>query len=277
MNALMDRRRRAAHAANYRFWWGIALIAATLTACSTTAPLSPDTPLPPPLAPYDKIVAPPRPLRSRLPRIQHTIQAGVFSTAERAQNFVERLAVKNLDAYYFLDQDGFFKVRLERFESKQAARTRALELQALGVLDSFYIVQPQPVQPEIDQRVELQLNIVTTATQFIGTPYRWGGTSSQNGFDCSGLTLTVYRLNGMDLPRSSGEQFKIGDPVASDALEKGDLVFFTIGRSKRIDHVGIYSGEGQFIHAPGRGKRITVASLSEDYFKKRYQGARRYF
>jgi cell wall-associated NlpC family hydrolase len=120
-------------------------------------------------------------------------------------------------------------------------------------------------------------SIVQTARRFIGTAYRWGGTSPEEGFDCSGLTMTVYRLNGLDLPRNSREQFRAGKPVSRNALRAGDLVFFATDGTNRISHVGIYSGHGKFIHAPSRGNVIRTASLNNSYFAGRYQGARRYF
>ena len=258
--------------------WVFAALFFILSACA--APpilLTPSTPQPPPAAPQAAVLPPPAPLRSRLPSIEYTIQAGVFSTAERAQAYMELLISKGLDAYYFMDQDGFYKVRLERFESREIAYYRAGKLQDRGMIESFFIVKPQPVLPLIDQRAELQDKLLETAGTFIGVPYRWGGTSKQNGFDCSGLAMTVYRLHGMELPRSASEQFQAGDPVSMESLEKGDLVFFSIGNSKRINHVGIYSGDGQFIHAPSRGKRICRTALSDPYFKVRLKGARRYF
>ena len=85
-------------------------------------------------------------------------------------------------------------------------------------------------------------------------------------------------LNGLDLPRNSRDQFRAGTPIKRSALRQGDLVFFATGRrSPRVTHVGIYTGGGRFIHAPGRGKTIRSASLTNGYFKRRFVGARRYF
>jgi hypothetical protein len=264
-----------------RRFWVAAILALILAACAAPPPLlTPSLPQPPPAAPLAVVLPPPPPpppLKTRLPAIQYTIQAGVFSSAERAQAYMERLIKYGLDAYYFMDQDGLYKVRFERFDGTEKARERAETLQARGVIESFFIVKPQPIQPLIDQRAELQSKLVQTALKYIGVPYRWGGTSKQNGFDCSGLAMTVYRLYGMELPRSSASQFLVGDPVAIESLQLGDLVFFSIGKTKRIDHVGIYSGDGKFIHAPGRGKRISESALFDTYFKTRYKGARRYF
>ena len=107
-------------------------------------------------------------------------------------------------------------------------------------------------------------------------PYSWGGTSPQQGFDCSGLTMAVFKLNGMKLPRSSKDQFAVGTPISQSQLSKGDLVFFATSQGKKITHVGIYTGDGKFIHAPGKDKRIRIDSLTNGYFKTHYMGARTY-
>lgn len=96
--------------------------------------------------------------------------------------------------------------------------------------------------------------IVSTAFNYLGTPYVWGGTSPR-GFDCSGFTQYVFRKKGIYLPRTSGAQAGVGERVSRGNLKPGDLVCFP-------GHVGIYIGNDQFIHAPSPGKRVSVASLS---------------
>jgi cell wall-associated NlpC family hydrolase len=216
-------------------------------------------------------------LHSQLAAIQYTIQVGAFSTVERAAAYAAGLIRQGVDAYYFIDADGLCKVRFERFDSKEAARQRAAWLQAAGFIDAFYIAQPRPDSRAVNPRESLRKNIIQTASRFIGTPYRWGGESVQNGFDCSGLTMTVYRLNGLDLPRNSRAQFRAGTPIQRAELQVGDLVFFATTGKGRVSHVGLYSGGGRFIHAPGPGKRIRISSLSSRYFDRRFLGARRYF
>jgi hypothetical protein len=219
-----------------------------------------------------------RPTRSvKLPGIQFAIQVGAFSTAERAADYAAGLIQHGVDAYYFIDEDGLCKVRFERFDSWEAARQRAFRLQALGWIEDFFIVRPVALVRRTAPRLSLGQKIVRTAGRYLGTPYRWGGESADSGFDCSGLTMTVFRLNGLDLPRNSRDQFRAGSPVKRSALRQGDLVFFATGRARRVSHVGIYTGAGRFIHAPGRGKTIRTDSLSLGYFKHRFVGARRYF
>jgi hypothetical protein len=250
---------------------------AALSACAKPIILEPSAeprPTPPVVAPV-----PDHPARrpNILPGIQFTIQVGAFSSAERAADYATELMRHGLDAYYFIDEDGLCKVRFSRFVTRGAACQRALELQTLGWIDDFFIVQPVAHNCKIDPRPTLRQRIVRTARRFLGTAYRWGGESARRGFDCSGLTMTVYRLNGLDLPRNSREQYHAGTPIKRSALQRGDLVFFATGRRRRVSHVGIYAGNGRFIHAPGQGKSIGFASLASTYFKKRYIGARRYF
>lgn len=117
--------------------------------------------------------------------------------------------------------------------------------------------------------------VLQRAMAMLGTPYRWGGTSPDGGFDCSGLVGYVYRTAlGIDLPRVSREQASAGEQVVDRAaMAVGDLVFF--GRRGRVDHVGIYVGEGKFVHAPSRGKKVTVSSLEGGYWGGRFLQARR--
>lgn len=212
-----------------------------------------------------------------LPPIVHAIQVGAFSSAARAARLSEKLQQAGLDAYYFVDTDQYYKVRFERFDTKTAALQRALDLQKRGWIEAYYIVSPLSDSRRTDTAANLQVELVRTAHQFIGTPYRWGGVSAKTGFDCSGLTMTVYRLNGLHLPRSARSQFRAGRAVSKGDLRQGDLVFFATARRSRVSHVGIYIGGGRFVHASGRGKDIRTAALNSSYFKRRYLGARRYF
>jgi cell wall-associated NlpC family hydrolase len=122
----------------------------------------------------------------------------------------------------------------------------------------------------------LRKEIVRAANQYIGVCYRWGGQSSGTGFDCGGLTMAVYRLNGLKLPRSSRQQWKSGRPVNPDQLSGADLVFFATTSSGKVSHMGIYIGNNKFLHAPGSGRKIRISSMSNKYYKSRYLGARSY-
>ena len=115
-------------------------------------------------------------------------------------------------------------------------------------------------------------DVVELAEQYLGTPYRSGGTTT-NGVDCSGLTYSVYRSVGVRLPRSSDDQARVGEPVSRDELAPGDLVFF--GSSSNVSHVGIYAGDGEFIHASTRAHSVRFDRLDNKYFSSRYVAARR--
>ncbi len=214
---------------------------------------------------------------SVLLRMRYTIQVGAFSNINNAVRLTASLERQGLDAYHFLHSSGLYKVRFENFRSKQAARSRALDLQRRGIIDGFYIVEPHAYAADSrNGDVRLREEIIRTAGQYVGVPYRWGGESPRTGFDCSGLTMVVYRLNGLDLPRSSRQQWKVGRPIDRSRLQKGDLVFFATRGGNRVSHVGIYTGENKFLHAPRRGSRIKTSSLSSKYFRTRYVGARSY-
>ncbi|GAB4283202.1 MAG: C40 family peptidase [Coriobacteriia bacterium] len=121
---------------------------------------------------------------------------------------------------------------------------------------------------------------VQIALQYLGVPYQWGG-SSPSGFDCSGLCQYVYRQIGIDLPRTSRSQFKAGQhipPGRLDLLVPGDLVFFGYdGDPSRVHHVGIYVGDGNYVHAPQTGDVVKVSSLTERIASRGdYVGASRF-
>jgi murein DD-endopeptidase len=111
--------------------------------------------------------------------------------------------------------------------------------------------------------------VVALARELLGTPYRYGGHSPRQGFDCSGLVYYVHQEAGLRLPRTSYGQFKATRPVGLHHLRPGDLVFFRLKRYK-ISHVGIYIGHDQFIHAPSSGKDVTIDELSEPYWHRHF-------
>ena len=109
--------------------------------------------------------------------------------------------------------------------------------------------------------------------KYEGTPYRWGGTEPGKGVDCSGFTSGVYQDQGVNIPRTSRDQYKVGEEVSKDELQFGDLVFFdTLG--KGVSHVGVYTMDNQMMHASST-KGVTEVDMNTDYWNKRYIGARR--
>lgn len=114
---------------------------------------------------------------------------------------------------------------------------------------------------------------VRRAMGYLGARYRYGGSSSR-GFDCSGFTAYIYRQHGIHLPHNSAAQYRVGKPVSRSDLKPGDLVFFRT-RGRRISHVGIYIGNGKFVHASSARGRVRVDTLNSGYYHQRYVGARR--
>jgi len=117
--------------------------------------------------------------------------------------------------------------------------------------------------------------VLMRAISLIGTPYRWGGNTPEGGFDCSGLVNYVFRdMLDLKLPRTSRELAAYQGPrIAKDRLATADLVFF--GNGGKVSHVGIYLGDGRFIHAPSSGGTVRVEQLDTRYWTPRYSGARR--
>jgi cell wall-associated NlpC family hydrolase len=117
--------------------------------------------------------------------------------------------------------------------------------------------------------------LVMQAMGLLGVPYRSGGTSEEKGFDCSGFVRYMYEKSvGLVLPRRAEEQAKVTEEISRSELKPGDLVFFnTLKRT--FSHVGIYMGDGKFIHAPRPGKAVRVDDMREAYWQQRFNGARR--
>ena len=208
-----------------------------------------------------------------------SVQVGAFKSLDNAVRLEKSLSQRGVDAYYFRHESGLYKVRFGNHNNYLAARNEAKRLRDQRVIDRFFIVSPETyaaARIKHGGRGDLRSELVSTAQRFLGVPYRWGGEDRNNGFDCSGLTMVSYRLNGLNLPRNSRAQFKTGRYVAKKDLKKGDLVFFATKGGTRVTHVGMYIGSGKFIHAPRTGKTVRLASLSNSFFKRTYMGGRSY-
>jgi hypothetical protein len=129
-----------------------------------------------------------------------------------------------------------------------------------------------PFKERVPPPAGIRNDVIASARKYLGVPYVWGGTSP-DGFDCSGLVQTVFSENGIQLPRGSGDQYRDGKKVSDKKMRPGDLVFFhtyTSGPS----HVGIYVGEGKFLHAESSPRGVTITGLDEPYWNDRFLGAR---
>jgi cell wall-associated NlpC family hydrolase len=117
--------------------------------------------------------------------------------------------------------------------------------------------------------------LVKTARSVVGKPYAFGGHDPSQGFDCSGLVWWAYYEHGSHVPHKAFAQYELGIAVARRDLRPGDLVFFDTGSKPKPGHVGIYVGNGRFIHAPSAGERVREDELANNYWKKTWYGARR--
>ncbi len=206
--------------------------------------------------------------------IAYSIQVGSFKNLENAGNLADTLNKRGLDAFFF-KEDSMYKVRFGDYKDSNTARSIADKYKKQGIIDSYIIIAPQSYAINQKNNNSIRESLSKDAHKYIGVPYKWGGSNS-SGFDCSGLVSSVYRLNGMSIPRTSYQQFEAGKFVSKANLKTGDLVFFITDNGKKINHVGIYIGNGKFIHAPGKGKRVSIADLNANYWTKVYKGARTY-
>ena len=123
--------------------------------------------------------------------------------------------------------------------------------------------------------VDRTSDLVVTTMGFLGVPYRRGGNTAETGFDCSGFVDHVYRHTlGISLPRTSRGISKVGKSVSPDELSPGDLVFYNTQHAS-FSHVGIYVGDGKFVHSPRTGESVRTEDMQTHYWKTRYEGARR--
>lgn len=158
---------------------------------------------------------------------------------------------------------------------------------------TFSFAAPEDTQVPVDKRAIESVNLImlgdqvkTTVSEktnlmlgkamtLLGVPYKRGGSSSETGFDCSGFVRHIYEGSvGRMLPRRADEQAKATEKIERSELNPGDLVFFNTMR-RTFSHVGIYIGDGKFIHAPSAGKAVRVDDLRAAYWTQRFTGARR--
>lgn len=118
-------------------------------------------------------------------------------------------------------------------------------------------------------------HLVLEALGQVGRPYRWGG-NTPDGFDCSGLVQYVYAQTGLQMPRTAREQHELGGSIDLSDAEPGDLLFYSFA-GRKVDHVAIYLGDDQAVHAPANGRSVIVASVHLPYWKKHFVDAVRVF
>jgi cell wall-associated NlpC family hydrolase len=168
------------------------------------------------------------------------------------------------------DLDSFLMSR--GLSSPSKAVSRSAQTQASAESEAQ---PPSPVDTKLFHEAT-QSEVVVHALGFLGVPYKRGGNSPESGgLDCSGFVKAVYaQVLSISLPRTSAEQAKKTIQVANDELRPGDLVFFNTLR-RAFSHVGIYVGEGKFVHSPKPGAEVRVEDMQVRYWKTRFNGARR--
>ncbi|QCG64941.1 C40 family peptidase [Pseudomonas veronii] len=122
-------------------------------------------------------------------------------------------------------------------------------------------------------------NVVDRAHALLGTPYKWGGTSAEQGFDCSSFLVYLFKTEAnIHIPRTTAAMHRSTAATVkrNESLKPGDAVFFKGNGRGQVSHVGLYIGEGKFIHSPRAGKNVRIDSLSNNYWNKNYTGAKRF-
>jgi cell wall-associated NlpC family hydrolase len=232
------------------------------------------------------------PVAGGISKLGYSIQVGAFSEVKNAERLTTKLQNQGIDAFYFKKESGLFAVRFGDFPTHQAARRAAKKIVGEHGIDSYFIAPPLkrslvvekeptsrlPVEKPARKQSRDDMGAIAarTAERFVGIPYLWGGNTVVDGMDCSGFVRAVYNLCGVNIPRTSAEQFKVGRSIELCDLVDGDLVFFSTS-GNRISHVGIYVGNNHFVHAPRRGEEIKISHLQGSGYFKKFVGARRYF
>jgi cell wall-associated NlpC family hydrolase len=150
---------------------------------------------------------------------------------------------------------------------------RARRLAALAILALMAACAPFQRETPRSAAANAGAAALLAAQSRIGTPYRYGG-SGPDAFDCSGLVAYAYRQAGVTLPRTAAQQYALARPVRRAELRPGDLVFFRWS-GREVSHVGIYAGDGLFVHAPQTGGQVRTANLDDEWYRERYAGSGR--
>ncbi|TLS35602.1 peptidoglycan-binding protein [Pseudalkalibacillus caeni] len=188
---------------------------------------------------------------------------------------VTELQSKLKDAGMFHQQPtGYFGPITEKavkdFQQKYELPVTGVTSQEMWyVLNSLKYTEEQPVKS--NQSSFSIMDLVADAGDYIGVPYTWGGNTPEQGFDCSGFLVYVFKKQDVNLPRTMAQMWEVGKPVSSPSV--GDIVFFETYKSG-ASHGGIYIGNNKFIHS-GSSSGVTISNMTSSYWKPRYLGAKR--
>ena len=197
------------------------------------------------------------------------------------RNF-DKLGLDRLNLCRFLARPAKFIAIYRSIDRMSALRTITLSLLLpllLGTSAAQAAEQDNSDASGVLQRIssftDRATSLAIEAMSLVGIHYRRGGNSPENGLDCSGLVRYVFKQsNDIDLPRTSVEMSRVGEQIDKKDLQPGDLVFFNTLR-RTFSHVGIYLGDNKFIHAPTPGSAVRIESMDLNYWKARFNGARR--
>ena len=212
-----------------------------------------------------------------------TVQAAVGDTLLKVgttgSDVVQLQTELNYLGYNVGIVDGIFgsntQAAVKAFQSAQSLSADGIVGPITGnQLNSLYATKVSQ-KNNSQSRQEKANAIIATGKKYIGVSYLWGGTSPGTGFDCSGYVQYVFAQNGISLPRVSRDQYSVGASVDFNNLQPGDLVFFSIAGNGKVDHDGIYIGNGQFINSSS-SKGVTIYNFGP-YWKLVYVGAKRVF
>jgi cell wall-associated NlpC family hydrolase len=203
-----------------------------------------------------------------------TVEAYAASGLEAGSNGTERVAASLVADTY---KKGVGSAALREEDRQAYEMKRVVRESARGKQDAqHYLLASRSAQLARyaqQEKAKLGQKVAQQAIKFVGTPYVWGGTNP-HGFDCSGFTQYVYSQNGVAVPRNSYEQFNVGKEIHKNELQPGDLVFFTT-YAPGPSHLGIYIGDGKFVHALNQEAGVTTSTLDADYYRDRFLGAKR--
>ena len=168
------------------------------------------------------------------------------------------------------------QVKLARMIKYHAKPITLAKTQKRVTLSDIFFKSSRSMRTLRNSKAGKATSIINIAKTKLGRKYVWGAIGERGTFDCSGFTSYVYKKNGIHIPRTSRNQAKYGKYISRNNLKKGDLIFFDTSKRRKgyVNHVGIYLGNGKFIHASSAKKKVVVSSLSK-FYAQRYVGARR--
>lgn len=196
------------------------------------------------------------------------MSSNIFTIKDKDGNVLKNKQVTH-NVYY----DEFLAQQKELLEEIERTKLLKEQKELLGELDNISSKRETLAQSALEYNKE---NMLLNAKRHLGEDYVWGGTKP-GGFDCSGYMQYLYKKEGVSIPRTAYQQSKVGKKVSRFALQKGDLLFFLTDKSRNIPitHVGMYIGNGKFIHAASKKQGIIISSLEKSRYGKLFVKATR--